>query len=127
MKYRLTGGSLYAEGSKTPAASLKYDMFSSEKRIFDRSGALIYKADIVSEGSGSVRQKKYVLYNSRGVPVITAYPGYAEAEDPDVYGWPIARLPKTDHADLKIKGEDFTLIMQNSQYYVMNDEKEREK
>ncbi|MBR3357997.1 MAG: hypothetical protein IKG46_09260 [Solobacterium sp.] len=125
MNYRLMSGNLYAEGNKTPAASLKYDMFSNEKRIYDRAGQLVYTADIVNEGTGSVRQKKYVLRSLQGVPVITAYPGYAEAEDPEIYGWPLARLPKTDHADLKIKGEDYTLIMQNSQYYVMNDESEK--
>ena len=125
MKYRLMGGSLYAEGNRTPAAVLKYDMFSNEKRIYDQSGALAYKADIINEGSGSVKQKKYVLRNLSGVPVITACPGYAEDEDPDIYGWPVARLPRTDHAKLTYKGENYTLIMQNSQYYVMNDDTER--
>lgn len=122
MKYRLMGGSLYAEGSKTPEASLKYDMFSTVKRIFDRSGTLLYTADTFNSSPDNSKQKRYVLTNTAGVPVITAYPGYAENEDPDLVGRPAARLPRTDHAKLQIKGENYTLIMQNSQNYVMKDE-----
>ena len=119
------GGILYSEGNKVPEASLKYDMFSNEKKIYDRDGKLAFKTEIVNVGSSNVKEKKYVLMNSAGVPVGTAYPEYAEGEDPDNVGWPVAWLPVTDHAKFRYKGEDFTLIRQNSQYYVLNDETQK--
>ena len=46
-----------------------------------------------------------------------ARPGYAEGDDPGVVGWPICRMPRVDHANIVVNGEEYLLTMHNSQNY----------
>ena len=51
--------------------------------------------------------------------MIEAVPGYAEGEDPEINGWPVSHMPRTDHACFDYNGESYRLVMLNSQNYTL--------
>ncbi len=119
MKYILKSSVLYRED--TPVARIGRKFSTAERDICSPDGTQMMRTRIVdsAENTGDVRSRRYILEDLRDHMVIEAVPGYAEDEDPKVYGWPLSHMPRTDHTDLKIKDQPYRLVMLNSQNYVL--------
>ena len=125
MNYIMKSGCLCNEQSGEALAKIKSSFSSPSKRIQlseinTEYHTDIRKPDAPTECSSDVRLREYYLGN-QGNTVMTGRPGYAEGEDPLVTGWPICRLPRVDHAQIRIGGNEYHLAMHNSQNYTLKD------
>lgn len=126
MQYTLKSGTLFVEPSHRAILKLRSALVGSVRRIYDGDGDLLAETDVHYVGghgvrTGDVRNKKYVMNNSRGEVMAVGHPEYAEGDDPDLVGWPICRLPVVDHAVLTMDGSYHTLTMLNSRNYSVRD------
>ena len=101
-------------------------MLGPQRKIFSITNETLLTADIryldeSKASSGDVRNREYILTNTKNQLIGSAHPGYAEGDDPNVVGWPICRMPRVDHADLVMNGKEFLLTMHNSQNYSLMD------
>ena len=131
MRYTIKSGMLFSEENHVELAKIKSTLGSSEKAIYAPDGRRLLTADARSsytgkKTSGDVRMKEYMLKNQEGEAIATGRPGYAEGDDPAVVGWPIHRLPRTDHAEILWRGRQWLLIMRSSRYYALSDDENRE-
>ena len=76
--------------------------------------------DAPAQRSGDVRFREYFFGNQENT-MMTGQPGYAEGEDPLTAGWPVCRLPRVDHAQIRIGQNEYHLTMHNSQDYTLKD------
>lgn len=123
MKYTMEAGVLYQ--GKTVRASLKGVFTGPEKEIFAADGTLALRTGIrgpePSRGSDGVAHfRQYVIYDRNGNVHASAEPAYAAGNRPEA-GWPGFRTVGTNQAKLLIGGQEFCLVMQNSQNYYMED------
>jgi len=126
MQYMIKAGVLYKSDSQTALAKIKSIFIGSLKRIQKMTGELLLEISIrcldeSKVNTGDVRNREYILTDSKGSLVGYARPGYADGDDPDEVGWPICRMPKVDHAYMSVDGIDYVLTMHNSQNYSLTD------
>lgn len=126
MQYVIKAGILYRHDSQTVLAKIKNERIGSQKKIHRVTDESIYETSIqyLDESKAStsdVRNREYKLIDSEGRLLVSARPGYADGDVPDVVGWPICRMPKVDHANITINGEKYVLTMHNSQNYALTD------
>lgn len=122
MKYTIKAGVLYKNEPQLALARIKSALLSSQKKILSVADDLLLTADIryldeAKASSGDVRNREYILTDSKNRLLGSAHPGYADGDDPDVVGWPIYRMPRVDHANIVVNGEEYLLTMHNSQNY----------
>lgn len=121
MQYTIKSGVLYNE-TQTALAKIKSALLGPQRKIFSITNETLLTADIryldeSKASSGDVRNREYILTGSENRLLGSARPGYADGDDPDVVGWPIYRMPRVDHANIVVNGEEFLLTMHNSQNY----------
>lgn len=125
MRYIIAGGTIYDETKTHIFAHIKGSFSGSEKTILSPDGICLLQSKIrksaSSEDTHTLQDTQYILLDRDGIPVAVATPGYAEGEDPDVNGWPINRMPRVDHAAVTLHTKKYTLVMQNSQNYILSD------
>ena len=126
MRYTLKSGVLYESNSVNILAKIKSSVIGSEKKIYSAVDKLMLKASIhylnkSTTNNSDISNREYLLIDCENVIVCTAYPQYAEDEDPTVMGWPICRLPRVNHASINLNEEKYVLTMQNNQNYVLTD------
>ncbi len=122
MQYTIKAGDLYKSDSQTALAKIKSALIGPQRQIFSIAGKLRLTADAryldeSKASSGDVRNREYILSDNGNRPIASARPGYADGDDPDVVGWPICRMPRVDHANIVVNGEEYLLTMHNSQNY----------
>ena len=125
MQYTIKSGVLYNE-AQTALAKIKSALLGPQRKIFSITNETLLTADIryldeSKASSGDVRNREYILTDTKNQLIGSAHPGYAEGDDPNVVGWPICRMPRVDHADLVMNGKEFLLTMHNSQNYSLMD------
>ena len=76
--------------------------------------------------SAVYQNREYFLFDNKKHLVGSAFPGYADGNDPDVVGWPICRMQKVDHANVSIDEKKYILTMHNSQNYFLVDTNDSE-
>ena len=121
MQYTIKSGVLYNE-TQTALAKIKSALLGPQRKIFSITNETLLTADIryldeSKASSGDVRNREYILTGSENRLLGSARPGYADGDDPDVVGWPIYRMPRVDHANIVVNGEEYLLTMHNSQNY----------
>ena len=126
MKYTIKAGVLYKNESQLALARIKSALLGPQRKILSIAGELLLTADVryldeSKASSGDVRNREYILTDTKNQLIGSAHPGYAEGDDPNVVGWPICRMPRVDHADLVMNGKEFLLTMHNSQNYSLMD------
>lgn len=121
MNYTMVAGSLYDKHKNKMFVHIKSRFAGPEKRILSADGELLLQSDIRSE-TGDARYTEYVLQDEKGNQCAIARPNYAEGEDPAEFGWPIYRMPKKDHAQVNMEGQEYCLVMQSSQKYTLADQ-----
>ena len=124
MQYIMKSGVLYKGDNHIVCASVKSMLIGPAKKICKGTGEMLLEANIrqldeAAEHNGDVRYREYVLIDDKGNAAVSAFPGYAEGEDPGMEGWPICRMPRVDHANVTIDGAGYLLTMHNSQNYTM--------
>ena len=121
MQYTIKSGVLYNE-AQTALAKIKSALLGPQRKIFSITNETLLTADIryldeSKASSGDVRNREYILTGSENRLLGSARPGYADGDDPDVVGWPICRIPRVDHVNIVVNGEEYLLTMHNSQNY----------
>ena len=122
MKYMMKAGILYENESQLALARIKSALLGPQRKILSIAGELLLTADVryldeAKASSGDVRNRGYILTDNENQLVGSAHPGYADGDDPNVVGWPICRMPRVDHANIVVNGEEYLLTMHNSQNY----------
>ena len=122
MKYTIKAGTLYKNESQLALARIKSALLGPQREILSIAGELLLTADAryldeSKASSGDVRNREYLLTDNENHLVGSARPGYAEGDDPGVVGWPICRMPRVDHANIVVNGEEYLLTMHNCQNY----------
>ncbi len=125
MRYIMRAGALYREPNQV-VAKLKGVLIGSEKTVHGPDGVLalkmqIRRTDAAGEQKTDVRSLAYVMVDSLDHEIAIARPDYAEGDDPAVVGWPVCRMPHVDHAKIDMNGEEYMLVMHNSQNYALMD------
>ena len=122
MQYTIKAGVLYKHEPQCALARIKSALIGPQRKIFSIAGELLSTADVryldeSKASSGDVRNREYILTNNGNQRICSARPGYADGDDPNVVGWPICRMPRVDHANIVVNGEEYLLTMHNSQNY----------
>lgn len=126
MEYLMKSGILYQikEGKRTEAlARIKNRFCGPGREILAPDGKELSRTDIrhIDHPQSGMTNQKYILYDGDGSELMTALPCYAEGDDPAVVGWPICRAPRVNRATICWENENYCLVMQNSQNYLMTD------
>lgn len=126
MHYIMVAGSLYDKQKDKVFVHIKGRFVGPEKRILSADGTLLLQTDIrrintSNKITGDVRYTEYVMQDEKRKECAIARPNYAEGDDPAEVGWPINRMPKVDHAQVIMEGQEYCLVMQNSQNYTLAD------
>ena len=122
MKYTIKAGVLYKNESQLALVRIKSVLLGPQRKILSIAGELLLTADAryldeSKASSGDVRNREYLLTDNENQLVGSARPGYVDGDDPNVVGWPICRMPRVDHANIVVNGEEYLLTMHNSQNY----------
>ena len=123
MNYKLFSGILYNAADGTPLAKIRGSFRGPEKEITSADGVPLYTSrirlmDAPVGRSGEVRYHRYDLTAADGSS-IEAQPAYAPDVCPDEEGWPLCSPPRADRAMLALGSALYTLIMQNTQNYIL--------
>lgn len=123
MNYIMRSGCLSKEQSCEVMAKIKSTITGPVKKILLSDAE--YHTDIrrlnpPPERSGDVRFREYIFADQKDT-WMTGRPYYADGEDPAIAGWPVCRLPRVDHALIRIGEQEYDLTMHNSQNYSMKD------
>ena len=123
MEYIMKSGVLTQTGTDGPgreAARIK-GAFGVRKTILTEAESGVFYTDIREEapsaGPGGPQGRSYVLLDQKDRVLALARPGYAPGEDPAQAGWPAYRLPRVDHAAVRIGPESYILWMKDSRDY----------
>ncbi len=124
MRYILKSGNLYKDKNLTVLVKMKSTLIGPLKKIQKSTGELLLEASIryldeTKAYTGDVRNREYTLIDHEGNLIASAFPKYAEGENPDKDGLSIYRMPRVDHAHITIGGTEYILIMHNSKHYTM--------
>lgn len=122
MQYTIKAGVLYKHEPQRALARIKSALIGPQRKILSIAGELLLTADVryldeSKASSGDVRNREYILTDNGNQLIGSARPGYADGDDPNVVGWPICRMPRVDHANIVVNGEEYLLTMHNSQNY----------
>lgn len=123
--YTLKSGILYQEPEKKELVNIKASLSGPEKKIYRGEKEILVSDIHYTDGdrqAGDVRDKEYTLIDEKGCIVGVARPDYRAEDDPDVVGWPVCRMPKVDHASVKMNGMDFVMTMHDNRNYGMQNE-----
>lgn len=98
----------------------------AERRIVSPGGELLLRTRIrclpaPPERSACVQYRRYLLLDAQGAACAEARPDYAADFDPETQGWPVCRMPRIDRAALRTGGQQYLLVMHNSQNYALMD------
>lgn len=123
MRYSMRAGVLYDE-SQTVLARLKGNLIGPQKDVFSSDGVLMLRTGIRALAApagraGDVRFREYYSADGNGAELFSAKPDYAPGDRPETAGWPVYRAPRVDRAQISLRGDQYLLIMQNSQNYCM--------
>lgn len=123
MNYRLLSGVLYGGKDGVPLAKIHGSVCGPEKEITAADGKRLYTSEIrlldaPAGRTGEVSYHKYALTAADG-SCIEASPAYNPDFDAAADGWPLCRLPRTDRAMLALGTALYTLVMQNTQNYIL--------
>lgn len=117
MNYIMKSGQLCSERSGESLAKIISSFSGPARRIRLSEADREYYTDIRRPDA---RSREYLFGDLRNT-VMTGSPGYAEGEDPLAAGWPICRLPRVDHAQIRIGGDEYHLEMHDSRNYSLRD------
>lgn len=136
MQYVMKAGMLCDRNQKKVFARVKREFAGTERSILSADGAFSLRTDIrrldaggygktgeyeSGAGGGDVRCLEYVLCDGTGQVRAAARPDYAEDDMPEKNGWPPYRVPKVDHARLKMDGREFELVMESNTAYTLSE------
>ena len=124
MKYIMKAGTLYF--NDIVSARIKGVFTGSKKRIYSPNGSVLMYTDIANlevppNEIRNVRYRQYTLFHSNGNKCAVANPDYAEGNAPTASGWPLCRMPRVDHAKVVFDKNEYLLLMQNNQNYILSD------
>lgn len=124
MKYVMKAGTLYF--NDVVSARIKGAFMEPEKKIYSANGTMLMHTDILNlevppNETSNVRFRQYVLFDGNENKCAIACPDYAEGDDPAVFGWPLCRMPRVDHAKVMIGERGYMLVMQNNQNYSLSE------
>ena len=127
MNYSMKAGVLYGQDGGRPLARIKGVLCGPEKQILSPGGTLLLRTDIRRLDAppgreGELRYREYVMLLEDGGEYAAASPGYAAEDDPPAAGWPLYRMPRVDHALLRLGEGTCLLRMENSQNYALSDD-----
>ena len=130
-KYIIAAGALRRAGDKSALMSIKGTVSGQETKLLSPKGELVAKADVYSgtsdgHGMDRVDRHSYVLTDGDGQEHAAATPHYAAGNDPTDAGWPVCRMPRADHADVTLEGEEYDMVMHSGQDYSLYDRAHRE-
>ena len=116
MNYQIKAGILYKAEDQRKLAWIKPNLYGQERKICAPDDTLLATAGIrrlddTDPNNEDVRSKEYVLLSADGSRYAAARPQYADGDDPAETGWPVCRMPRVDHADLRFGGADYQLRM----------------
>ena len=126
MDYELKAGVLCRQEGGPPLARIKTGLCGPARQILGPDGTLLLRTEIrhldgpPGQG-GDVRYTKYVMCREDGREYASGAPRYAERDDPERVGWPICRMPRTDHALIALGAVQYILRMETSREYSMED------
>lgn len=135
MQYVIKSGMLYDRDQKKTLARVKREFTGSERKILSADGAPVLRteirrpdraADPSLNAMDSIRSVEYILEDMDGCVCASAQPDYAEGEAPEKTGWPPYRMPKVDHAHLRMDGREFKLVMRGGAGYTLSELSGRE-
>ncbi len=130
MEYVMKSGMLYDRDQKRALARVKREFAGSERKILSADGAPVLRTEIrrpenredTSQNTGDgVRSVEYILEDMASRVCAAAQPDYAEGEEPEKTGWPPYRMPKVDHAHLRMDGREFKLAMKGGAGYTLSE------
>lgn len=123
MRYMMKAGKLTSR--EEIRAYIKRGPPALEKQICAPDGRVLLETHVRHRNpsecmnGGDVRFREYILLDREGMIRASARPGYAEDDNPEVTGWPINRMPRVDHAAVRIGGNRCRLVMRSVQSYYM--------
>ena len=123
MKYIMKAGTLYF--NNIVSARIEGSFTGSEKKIYSANGSLIMHTDVANlevppNETVNVCYRQYILFDSSGNKCAVANPDYAKGDAPTVV-WPLCRMPRVDHAKVVFDKNEYLLVMQNNQNYLLSD------
>ena len=123
MKYIMKAGTLYF--NNIVSARIEGSFTGSEKKIYSANGSLIMHTDVANlevppNETVNVCYRQYILFDSSGNKCAVANPDYAKGDAPTV-AWPLCRMPRVDHAKIVYDKNEYLLVMQNNQNYLLSD------
>ena len=123
MTYIMRAGTLYF--NDIVSARIKGAFTGSEKKIYSANDSILMYTDIANlevppNEAGNVRYRQYILFDSSGNKCAVANPDYAKGDAPTV-AWPLCRMPRVDHAKIVYDKNEYLLVMQNDQNYLLSD------
>ena len=123
MKYIMKAGTLYF--NNIVSARIEGSFTGSEKKIYSANGSLIMHTDVANlevppNETVNVCYRQYILFDSSGNKCAVANPDYAKGDAPTVV-WPLCRMPRVDHAKIVYDKNEYLLVMQNNQNYLLSD------
>lgn len=120
----MKAGTLYF--NDIASAQIKGAFIGSEKKIYSAGGSILMHTDIANlevppNETGNVRYRQYILFDNSGNKCAVANPDYAESDGASIVDWPLCRMPRVDHAKLMYDKNEYLLVMQNNQTYLLSD------
>lgn len=125
MKYLMKRDRLSNE-NETVLAKIRKSLNTSSCLILAADGNLMLNSVIEVVGNdrykpGDVRNRRYLLVDSRKEIVATALPDYDIDDNPDDKGWPISHLPRADNAVVQINKRSYSLKRNSFSRYELID------
>ena len=123
MTYIMRAGTLYF--NDIVSARIKGAFIGSEKKIYSANDSILMYTDIANlevppNETVNVCYRQYILFDSSGNKCAVANPDYAKGDAPTVV-WPLCRMPRVDHAKIVYDKNEYLLVMQNDQNYLLSD------
>ena len=123
MKYIMKAGTLYF--NNIVSARIEGSFTGSEKKIYSANGSIIMHTDVANlevppNETVNVCYRQYILFDSSGNKCAVANPDYAKGDAPTVV-WPLCRMPRVDHAKIVYDKNEYLLVMQNDQNYLLSE------
>ena len=113
-------GAAKAEPEKI--AYIKSRSCDPKKEIVTGEGHRFYMEGIdTRDASEQFLQRIYRLSDPHGSILMSGRPLYSDDDNPNIYGWPVCRMPKADRLQLQLNCETLMLHMKNNQYYQLLD------
>lgn len=124
MKYMMKSRVLYEfespSGIPKEVAAVRSRPCDTRKKITTGDGQQFFM-EILDDTPTQAQQPQrlYRLTAADGTPVMEGLPLFADDDNPYIHGWPICRMPKTDHMTITMNDAAYCLHMKNNQYYTL--------